>query len=150
MKRKTAIGLAITCLFFINNMSFSQHGLETDIHFETSDTELQMIFNKAEEKALGNIVNFGNTRVLIEGAGYVHVWLETQPMGGYMYAKRNLEIAKNNIEIFIDHQRSDGRLPGVIYKRANHIEPNYCQFQGLCFPMPAYELYFLLGKDKTR
>lgn len=35
---------------------------------------------------------YGNKKVLIEGAQYKSVWLETQPMGGYMYAKRKRTI----------------------------------------------------------
>jgi len=58
-------------------------------------------------------------------------------------------VAKNNIEIFMDYQREDGRLPGVIYNREGTVTPNYAQFQGLYFAMPAFELYFLLEKDTT-
>ena len=70
-------------------------------------------------------------------------------MAGYMYAKRNLVIARNNIEIFLDYQRSDGWFPGVIYNRNGKIEPNYCHFQGLPLPVPAYELYILINEDKA-
>lgn len=123
-------------------------GQVTGVSFHTNDSLLQEIYDRAEIIALGNIQYFGDRRVMIEGAQYRNVWLETQPMGGYMYAKRNPEIALNNIGIFVEHQREDGRLPGVIYRRNGTIEPNYCQFQGFCFPMPAYETYFLLGKDR--
>jgi hypothetical protein len=119
----------------------------TDVKFSTSDIRLQQIFDRAEKMAKENIAYFGGRKVLIEGAQYRNIWLETQPMGGCMYAARNLEIAKNNIEIFIDFQRPDGRFPGVIIKEKDKIEPDYRQFQGFCFPMPAFELYFLLGKD---
>jgi len=122
--------------------------IEPSVSFQSSDTVLQKIFDKAEELALKNIVDYGNRKVMIEGAGYKSVWLETQPMAGYMYAKRNLTIARNNIEIFIDNQREDGRFPGVIYNRDGKIEPNYAQFQGLYLAKPAFELYFLLNKDK--
>lgn len=96
-----------------------------------------------------NIVRFGNYQVLVEGGGYANVWLETQPMGGYMYAKRNLDVAKSNVCIFMDFQREDGRLPGMISYRNDTLIPHYGWFQGYCFPMPAFELYFLLGKDKA-
>lgn len=119
----------------------------TRVEFTTNDTVLQRIFDRAEKLARENIVNYGGRKVLIEGAQYPNVWLETQPLGGYMYAKRDLEIARNNIEIFIDYQREDGRFPGVIYNRNGIPEPNYCQLQGLYFPRPAYDLYFLIGKD---
>lgn len=125
------------------------HGLypAVGVEFHTSDTLLQQVYDRAEILAMKNIVQYGDRKVMIEGAQYRSVWLETQPMGGYMYAKRDLDIARNNIEIFMDHQRNDGRLPGVIYNAAGVPDPNYCQFQGFYFPMPAFELYFLLEKD---
>ena len=35
------------------------------------------------------------------GGGYGNVWIERQPMGGEMYAKRNIEVALNNQIIFM-------------------------------------------------
>jgi hypothetical protein len=141
--------------------------LQTGVTFRTSDKMLQQVFDKAEEKAKWNIVdNFGGYQVLVEGAEYKNVWLETQPMGGVMYASRNMEIARNNILIFMDHQRDDGRFPGMIHSTEGKTSPYYDNlvgmqrsnddrlsayygwFQGYCFPMPAFELYFWLGKDR--
>jgi len=121
---------------------------QTSVSFKTSDASLQKLFDSAEQKAKLNISDFGKYQVLVEGGGYNNVWLETQPMGGFMYAKRNLGIAKNNICIFMDFQREDGRLPGMISYINESLVPYYGWFQGYCFPMPAYELYFLIGKDK--
>jgi hypothetical protein len=131
--------------------SNSKSGFDTTagVKFSTSDIRLQQIFDRAEKLAKENIADFGGRKVLIEGAQYRYIWLETQPMGGYMYAKRDIEIARNNIEIFIDYQRADGRFPGVIMKEEDKLVPDYRQLQGFCFPMPAYELSYLLGKDKT-
>ncbi len=120
----------------------------SNVSFKTTDSVLQETFDRAELLAKENIIDYGGRKVMKEGAKYVSVWLETQPMGGAMYAKRNLEIARNNIEIFIDYQREDGRFPGVIYNRGGKLEPNYCQFQGFYLARPAFELYFLLNKDK--
>lgn len=120
----------------------------TSVLFKTSDTVLQNVFDKAEEKARWNIKHFEKYKVLVEGAGYNNVWLETQPMGGIMYAKRDIEIAKNNIKIFMDFQREDGRFPGVIVRQDTVVTPFYWMFQGFCFPMPAFELYFWLNKDE--
>ncbi len=53
-------------------------------------------------------------KVLVEGGGYNNAWLETQPMGGEMFAKHNLQIAMNNQVIFMLGQRADGRLPGMV------------------------------------
>lgn len=133
---------------------------KTEVLFKTSDLNLQKVYDEAERKAKLNIANFGKYRVLIEGGGYKFVWLETQPMGGTMYAKRNLAVARNNIRIFMDFQREDGRFPGMITFNDktpfpgivfNDTIPNpiYGWFQGYYFPMPAFELYFWLNKDKV-
>jgi hypothetical protein len=119
------------------------------VRLVTNDTLAQKIFNRAEELAATNIARIDGRKVMTEGAHYHHLWLETQPMGGYMYAPRDPEVARNNIEIFIDFQREDGRFPGVIYNRNGSAEPNYVQFQGFCFARPALELYFLTGADKA-
>ena len=138
MKR---IYLQLTLLVTISiSCSKSTDFPTTNVEFRTSDILLQNIYDEATKKAKWNIRDFGKYKVLVEGGGYNNVWLETQPMGGYMYAKRNLEIAKNNQLIFIDHQREDGRLPGMITKNGGQLEPKSGWFQGLCFPMPAFEL----------
>jgi len=137
--------IQIFCLFPQQNVG---QGTPTNgVTFVTTDVPLQRMFDRAEELAKENIVMYGSKRVMIEGAQYRSVWLETQPMGGVMYAKRDIDIAKNNVEIFMEYQRSDGRFPGVIYNRDGKIVPNYCQFQGFYFPMPAFELYFILDHD---
>lgn len=126
----------------------SGQAIGTNVIFSTTDTTLQKVYDRGELLAKGNIIDYPDRKVMKEGAKYISVWMETQPMAGGMYAKRNLEIGRNNIEIFLDYQREDGRLPGVIYNRDGVLDANYVQFQGLCLPMPAFELYFLLNKDK--
>lgn len=142
-------------------LSAQSSSIKTAVTFTTNDSLLAKVYSSAEEKCLKNIQQFGQYKVLVEGAGYPNVWLETQPMGGYMYAKRNLEIAKNNIEIFIANQRSDGRLPGMIGLTNYPFFPGeirtgkdslsvyYGWLQGFCFPSPAFELYYWLQKDKV-
>ena len=76
---------------------------------------MQRLYDAAEASLLGNIVQFTPTqKALVEGGGYRNVWIETQPMGGEMYAKRNLEVALNNQIFFLLGQRADGRLPGMV------------------------------------
>lgn len=122
---------------------------KTSVSFTTTDIRLQKLYNEAVKKAQWNITDFGKYQVLVEGAQYKNVWLETQPMGGYMYGKHNLNVARNNILIFMDYQRADGRLPGMLSCKDGEITAHYGWFQGYCFPMPAFELYFWLGKDKA-
>lgn len=159
----------IACLLAANTFSSSAQTSvpATGVTFRTSDGKLQRLYDEAERKARWNIAAFGQYKVLVEGAEYKNVWLETQPMGGYMYAKRDLEVARNNIQIFIDYQREDGRYPGMLRYRGRNasayynslpgtshdkntgITAYYGWFQGYCFPMPAFEMYFWLGKDRN-
>jgi hypothetical protein len=86
----------------------------TKVRFQTSDTLLQKLMDTAERKSLENLKDFAGHTVLIEGGGYEKIWLETQPMGGEMYAKRNMEAALNNQLLFMESIRQDGRIPGSI------------------------------------
>jgi hypothetical protein len=107
-------------------------------------------------------------KALVEGGGYGNVWIETQPMGGEMYAKRNLEVALNNQLFFLMGQRADGRLPGMVVSRETVLKrgwdktlpegffglpeqglaADYEMLQGYCFPDPAWRMYFWTGKDR--
>ncbi|MGC6177894.1 MGH1-like glycoside hydrolase domain-containing protein [Lacrimispora sp. 38-1] len=122
--------------------------IETSVSFQTSNELLQKLMDSAERKILNNLKMFENRLVLIEGGGYEKIWLETQPMGGEMYAKRNMEAALNNQLLFMEHQRPDGRLPGSIALIDNRITPQFDKFQGFCFPSSALNMYYLMGKDE--
>ena len=87
---------------------------KNSVSFETEDKELEFVYNEAERLLKENIKQFNDFKVIIEGSKYNGVWLETQPLGGEMYAKRELETALNNILIFMKYQRRDGRYPGMI------------------------------------
>ena len=117
------------------------------VSFRTEDGLLQKLFDGAQEKLQGNIRDFSGRQVLIEGGGYEKIWLETQPMGGEMYAKRNMMAALNNQLLFMEHIREDGRLPGSIALLDDRIRPEFNKFQGFCFPAPALNVYYLSGKD---
>lgn len=119
----------------------------TAVHFTTSDELLQRLVVTAESKCLLNIKSFAGRNVLIEGGGYEKIWLETQPMGGEMYAKRNMEVAMNNQMLFMEKAREDGRIPGSIALIDGVITPQFNKFQGFCFPAPALNMYYLSGKD---
>ena len=121
---------------------------ETSVVFRTEDEKLQRVYDAAEKKCLLNLKDFGGSTVLVEGGGYEKIWLETQPMGGEMYALRNPEAAVNNVLLFMRHQRGDGRLPGSIQYTEGKTEPQFNKYQGFCFPFPALNLYYLTGKDR--
>ncbi len=140
--------LALISVFFIYNLqSQTLPSSKNEVLFETSDVSLQKLFNAAECKAKLNIAQFGKYKVMVEGGGYNAVWLETQPIGGNMYAKRDAEIAKNNQLIFMDYQRADGRLPGVINRYEGKLVPRYAELQGNYLPIEAFEVYYWIKKD---
>ncbi|MBE0654192.1 MAG: hypothetical protein IH594_10370, partial [Bacteroidales bacterium] len=141
--------LGIFWLFFINLKSQSIESLQTNVVFRTSNNKLQRIFDSAEYKAKWNEADFGDYKVLVEGAGYNNVWLETQPIGGNMYAKRDIRRALDNQLIFMDHQREDGRLPGAISYNSGKTEARFGELQGNFLPEEAFEVYFWIGEDRT-
>ena len=120
----------------------------TSVSFRTRDELLQRLYDEAERKCRQNLKRFGDRIVLVEGGGYEKIWLETQPMGGEMYALRDLEAAKNNCQLFMAYQRADGRLPGSIQCVNGKIEAQFNKYQGFCFPFPALNLYFLMEEDR--
>lgn len=122
---------------------------KTAVHFSTTDKLLQKLMDTAEQKCLDNIRDFEGMPVLVEGGGYEKIWLETQPMGGAMYAKRNLEIAVNNQRLFLLCQRSDGRIPGSIEHAGHDVIPQFNKFQGFCFPEEAIDVWYLTERDPS-
>lgn len=120
----------------------------TQVRFQTEDELLQKLVDTAEQKSLENLKDFAGRTVLIEGGGYEKIWLETQPMGGEMYAKRNMEAGLNNQLLFMEHIREDGRIPGSIAMIDGVLTPQFNKFQGFCFPAPALNMYYLSGKDQ--
>jgi hypothetical protein len=119
----------------------------TKVRFQTSDTLLQKLMDTAERKSLENLKDFAGHTVLIEGGGYEKIWLETQPMGGEMYAKRNMEAALNNQLLFMESIRQDGRIPGSIAMIDGVLTPQFNKFQGFCFPAPALNMYYWMGEQ---
>ena len=123
----------------------------TNVKFTISDPIWQKVYDAAEEKARLNVLAFCSRPVLIEGGGYNGIWLETQPMGGEMYAMRNMEAAMNNQLFFMENIRADGRIPSVIRFTGDEKHPldlMFSHFQGYCFPYHALNMYFLNGHDR--
>ena len=170
-KKDTVAKLCALSLVFVycsGGIAIGISDFGTEVTFQTTDMELQKLYDAAEQKTKSNIVQFTPTmKVLVEGGGYNNAWIETQPMGGEMYAKRNLEVALNNQLVFIKCQRFDGRLPGMVISTARAQEmmakkmpdamiwmpcvkllADFEMFQGYCFPDPAWRMYFWIGKDK--
>lgn len=118
------------------------------VKFITDNKLLSSIYNAAEEKEKGNLVDFNGRRAVVEGAEYRNLWLETQPMGGEMYAKRDLEAGYNNIDLFMRAQNEEGMMPGML-TFIDGVYKEYHNFiQGYCFPIHALNMYYLIGEDR--
>jgi hypothetical protein len=116
--------------------------------FRTQDAALQRIYDAAVDKLRRNLKDFQGRRVLIEGGGYNKIWLETQPMGGVMFAGHDLAAAVNNVTLFMERQRGDGRIPGSIEDKGDRLEAQFNKFQGFCFPAEAVDLLDWIGDDR--
>ncbi len=122
---------------------------QTGVTFRTQTEWLQSLHDRCEAACKRNEAVYTDKRVLREGSDYDGVWLETQPMGGEMYAKRDMEVALNNQLIFMENQRRSGRFPGMIkYQEPFLLQVSYDWLQGFCFPVPALNLYYLIGHDR--
>lgn len=125
------------------------HITATGVTLDTDAQWLKELFDRCEYHCEQNLAFYTDKLVLREGSDYDGVWLETQPMGGEMYAKRNMEAALNNQLIFMENQRRSGRLPGMIkYQEPFLLQVSYGWLQGFCFPVPAFKMYYLIGRDK--
>ena len=165
-----AIGLGVSLLRSEDPGAPFEFELATSVSFQSNDADLQRLYDTADARIRENIVPFTSSmKVLVEGGGYPNAWLETQPMGGEMFAKRDLRIALNNQLIFMLGQRDDGRLPGMVISgkvaRKNgwdqkppegHIwmpeadlAADFEMIQGFCFPEPAWKMYHWIGKDRS-
>lgn len=121
---------------------------KTHIVFSTQDAELQKLYDTITLRCERNLQHFAGRPVLVEGGGYEKIWLETQPMGGEMYAGYNMEAALNNHLFFMETQRADGRLPGSIQSMPDGtVEAQFNKFQGFCFAWPALNMYYLTGRN---
>ena len=144
--------------------------LPAGVTFRSADADLQRLYDAAEARLRENIAQFTpSTKILVEGGGYPNAWIETQPMGGEMYAKRDPQVGLNNQVIFMLAQREDGRLPGmvvsgeIVRQRGWDQKPpegyvwmpevsvaaDFEMFQGLCFPEPAWRMYHWMGRDRA-
>ena len=122
----------------------------THVSFRCADAAIQRLYDTAVAKCRSNLNRFGDDLVLVEGGGYEKIWLETQPMGGEMYAPFNMEAALNNQLLFMRHQRADGRLAGSIQGFPDGtVEAQFNKFQGFCFPWPALNMYYWRGGDEA-
>lgn len=137
----------------------------TDVSFSTENKPLQELFDLAEKKAKENIILYpGEYRVMKEGSFYPYVWLETQPMGGGMYANRDIEIAYNNICIFLNNAHENGVMPSMILDMKDDIYDigdrltmvddgaiglYFGSLQGLYLSEEAFELSYLLNENKV-
>lgn len=86
------------------------------VAFSSSNPLLQRVFDGITQANRKNEDRMKDgRRVLVEGDIWRGIWLETQPLGGSMYGKFDLEIARNNLEVVIDGQLANGMLPHLTH-----------------------------------
>lgn len=118
----------------------------------TSNPMLQRIFDEIVQANLKNVERMKDGRkVLVEGDIWRAIWLETQPMGGAMYGKIDLEIAKNNLSVVMDGQLGSGLLPHMTNLDGSKWYgtgiPGY-EFLGFnAVANYGLDVYYLLNKD---
>jgi hypothetical protein len=130
----------------------------TRVSFTSSDTSTQILFDHATYCEAHNTLEIvPNMTVVVEGGGYGSVWLETQPMGGAMYATRNVSLALNNQLVFMRTQREDGRFPGMVSPVKNvsgSVTPFFTypgsqgrasMLQGFYFATPAVDVAWFMN-----
>ena len=124
---------------------------ETRVSFTTADGVLNALVDKIIALCEKNKAIFGGIPILREGAKYNGVWLETQPMGGEMYACRDAVTALGNQLIFMKYQRRDGKMPGMISCSYpwRGVTPHHDWMQGDFFSRPALRMSYLIGQDRT-
>jgi hypothetical protein len=95
--------------------------------FQTDLSALQAKYNAAVEGLKKNQrpVFRHPSAVLIEGATYSGVWLESGPQEGLLYAPFDPAIAVSNHRVFFDLQRGDGYLPCCV--RFDRMESSQIQ-----------------------
>ena len=81
MKKEMKFLVTAVFLFAFSVQEVHPQLPRTGVEFSTNDTVVQRIFDRAEKLARENIVNCGGRKIMIEGAQYRNVWLETQPLG---------------------------------------------------------------------
>ena len=123
---------------------------KTAVSFKTADGRLSALVDKALSLCEANKAIFAGIPVLREGAKYNGVWLETQPMGGEMYASRDAVTALGNQLIFMKYQRRDGKMPGMISCSYpwKGVTPHHDWMQGDFFSRPALRMSYLVGHDR--
>lgn len=118
-----------------------------NLQVKTSDKFLQELFDGIVRKADSNLREYVDGRkVLVEGDIWIGLWMETQPMGGFMYSKFDPEIALNNMNIIMEGQREDGLIPAMTELNGNRwygsLGMNMVAAYGL-------DVYRLAGEDKA-
>jgi len=85
--------------------------------FRTDNAQLQAAYEAALKGLRSNVlkVHGFDRPVLIEGAGYNGIWLESGPHEGLTYACVDEKVAAANHEVFFALQRDDGYLPCYVW-----------------------------------
>ena len=136
---------------------------KTGVSFLTEDNDLQRVYDLAESGWKKNIKSFGDKKLTITGAGYDAIWPETTPVEGRLLYGRDLNLAVQSQLIWMETQRRDGCVPGMIqqfYTTAAACQPGiepqiagysaiFGWIQGIYFARTALEMYYLAELDNA-
>ena len=130
------------------------------VSFESTDRAYAGLVSHAASMEKLNINPFlnlssapdGGFPVVEEGAQYHAAWLETQGMGGAMWAPRSVRVALDNVLVFLRTQRADGALPARVDsgtpplpQNSTHLSGDFRSISGLFFAAPAVDVAWYLG-----
>ena len=119
---------------------------EAGVEFSSSNPMLQKVFEAITRANLKNEDRMEDgRRVLVEGDIWRAIWFETQPMGGSMYGKFNLEIARNNFDVVLDGQWENGKLPHLTRLKGPKGTHQAVGFNAVA--QYGLDLYYLLNRD---
>ncbi len=95
--------------------------------FSTTNRRWQDAYDTAQRVLAGNVqvIPRYDRPVLIEGASYRGVWMESGPQEALLYRPFNPDVARANHLMFFDLQRADGQLPA----KNKQTELGYGQIQ---------------------
>ena len=136
---------------------------KASVTFQTTDADLQKAYDVAVKSLPNNIKAFGDKMLTVTGAGYEAVWPETTPVEGRMLYNRYLPVAVDAQKIWMQFQRNDGCIPGMIQQfitTSASCQPGIAPsvagvsaifgwIQGWYFPRTALDLYYLADLDEN-
>lgn len=116
--------------------------------FKTNDKKLAALYNGARRVIEDAVEEFGDYRLITQGAGSRRVSLATELMSAETLARYDTAAAMNCVRAFCFTQRSDGQLAAEIIKNGEDIVCDYSGLAGFSFIDEALSLYYMTKKKE--